>query len=154
MSTQKSYLSDEEYDFIYSRVPRICVDLLVKNPTGHILLTQRTIEPYVGHWHFPGGRIKFRESIEDAVKRIGKSELGVDLSDEISNGKVVIVGHCEFPEEYQKGQPRHSISIVHEVQLIKDVVLTAQDKYSFVLDIPEPVIPSQKDFLISRGYLK
>lgn len=149
-----TYLSDEDYDFIYSRVPRICVDLLVKNPSGHILLTQRTIEPYVGHWHFPGGRIKFRESIEDAIKRIGKTELGVDLTEEIHNGKVSMAGTCEFPDEYQKGQPRHSISIVHEVQLQKDVVLTAHDKYSFVLEIPDPMIPPQQEFLIQKGYIK
>jgi ADP-ribose pyrophosphatase YjhB (NUDIX family) len=145
----KTYLSDEDYDFIYSRVPRICVDLLVKNDKGQVLLTQRTIEPYINHWHFPGGRIKFRESIEDAAKRIAKGELGLNV-DSIGT----IVGTCQFPEEYQKGQPRHSISIVHEITLLSGIELNAQDKYQWFEVMPDPVIPPQKDFLIQNGYIK
>ena len=141
-----SYLTDEEYDFIYSRVPRICVDLLVKNSKGQVLLTKRTIEPYISHWHFPGGRIKFRESIHDAVKRIAKGELGIELSD---TGEVK--GYCEFPEEVQKEQPRHSLSIVHEI--IFDGDLNAQDTYQWLDQMPEPVIPPQKDFLIKNKYI-
>lgn len=143
-----TYLSDDDYDFIYSRVPRICVDLLVKNGKGEVLLTQRTIEPYLNHWHFPGGRIKFKESISDAVKRIAKGELGIEL-DNIGEVK----GTCEFPDEIQKEQQRHSISIVHEIVLPDDITLAAQDKYKWVSEIPEPTIPPQKDFLISNNIL-
>lgn len=148
MSNTVNYLSDEDYDFIYSRVPRICVDLLVKNSKRQILLTQRTIEPYLNHWHFPGGRIKFRESIETAVRRIAKGELGIELS---NIGKVV--GTCQFPEEYQKGQPRHSISIVHEILLPDVINLTTQDKYSWFDKIPNPTIPPQQQFLIQNKYV-
>ena len=143
-----TYLSDDDYDFIYSRVPRICVDLLVKNSKGQVLLTQRTIEPYLNHWHFPGGRIKFKESIQDAVKRIAKGELGIEL-DNIGT----VRGSCEFPDEIQKGQQRHSISIVHEIVLPDDITLSAQDKYKWVSEIPEPTIPPQKDFLIQNQIL-
>ena len=140
-----TYLSDEDYDFIYSRVPRICVDLLVTNSKGEVLLTQRTIEPYLNHWHLPGGRIKFKESISDAVKRIAKAEIGVEL-DNIGT----VAGTCEFPDEIQKEQERHSISIVHKIMLPDGVPLSAQDKYKWVLKIPEPTIPPQKQFLITQ----
>lgn len=143
-----SYLSDEEYNFIYSRVPRICVDLLVKNRKGEALLTQRTIEPYLNHWHFPGGRIRFKESIEDAVKRIAKGELGIEL-DNIG----IMIGTCQFPDEMQKEQERHSISIVHEIVLPDDITLSAQDKYKWCSEIPYPTIPPQALFLKSNNIL-
>ena len=143
-----TYLSDDDYDFIYSRVPRICVDLLLKNSKGEVLLTQRTIGPYLNHWHFPGGRIKFKESIEDAVKRIAKGELGLEL------GNIGTVrGTCQFPDEIQKEQERHSISMVHEIIISDDVTLSAQDKYKWCSEIPEPTIPPQKDFLTLNNIL-
>jgi len=145
-----NYLTDEEYDFIYSRSPRICVDLLIKNIHGSVLLTKRDIEPYKDHWHFPGGRIKFRESIESAVQRILKGELGI--------GKYTFatpIGVCEFLEEVQKGQDRHSISLVHEIYLLDDSVIkldnTTKD-FKFFEVLPSPIIPAQKDFLIKQGY--
>ena len=145
-----SYLSDEEYDFIYSRSPRICVDLLIKNSKNEVLLTKRDIEPYKDHWHFPGGRVKFRETLWDAIRRILKIELGYEalIFPEPS-------GVCEFLEEEQKGQPRHSISIVHQIQLPDDVVIkldhTAKE-VRFFAQLPEPVIPPQKEYLINQGY--
>lgn len=144
------YLSDHDYDFIYSKVPRICVDLLVRNSEKtKVLLTKRTIEPYVNHWHFPGGRIKFRETIIDSLKRIANAELGISLEEVSLNP----LGACEFLEEYQGGSPRHSISIVHELIIPEDTVFSAQDKYEWFLEIPELTIPPQKSFLTKFNIL-
>lgn len=140
------YLTDEEYDFIYSRSPRICVDLLIHNQDGAILLTKRDIEPYKDHWHFPGGRIKFRETVESAIKRIFKAELGHDLTDLGTQH----VGFCEFLEEVQKGQDRHSISMVHRIQVPDDFIPTLDKQakgFQFFNQLPHPIIPPQKDFL-------
>lgn len=145
-----SYLSDEDYDFIYSRVPRICVDLLIKNSKGEVLLTKRDIEPYKDHWHFPGGRIKFRETAQAAIKRILKGELGIEF-DVLPR----MVGFCQFLEEVQKGQDRHSISIVHEILIDEaEIKLDANAKeFKFFYAMPDPVIPPQKEFLSANGYL-
>lgn len=140
-----TYLTDEEYDFIYSRSPRVCVDLLITSSDGGTLLTKRDIEPYKDHWHFPGGRIKFRETIGAAIKRILKGELGQEI---IVPAKMV--GFCEFLEEVQKGQDRHSISIVHHIQIPDNISikLDGQAKeFKFFKELPAPIIPPQKEFL-------
>lgn len=147
------YLSDEDYDFIYSRAPRICIDLLVKNSKGEVLLTKRDIEPYKDHWHFPGGRVKFRETIAEAIRRIAKAELG----ETIQGDNFPKVGVCEFLEEEQKGQPRHSISIVHELVIFSSVEIELKldnqaKEYRFFNQMPEPIIPPQKEFLNKAGY--
>lgn len=144
------YLSDQDYDFIYSKVPRICVDLLVRNDSEtKVLLTKRTIEPYVNHWHFPGGRIKFRETISGALLRIAKAELGISLESKLAG----ISGVCEFLEEYQGVSPRHSVSIVFEIIIPEDTEFSAIDKYQWFSEMPDPVIPPQKDFLIQNNIL-
>jgi ADP-ribose pyrophosphatase YjhB (NUDIX family) len=151
MAQAQGYLSDEDYAFIYNRSPRICVDLVVRNKEGAILLTKRNIEPYKDHWHFPGGRIKFRETAEQAIKRILKGELGQD-----TNWDAKPLGFCEFLEEIQDGNERHSISLVHEIQLTDDIQvrIDSNSKDSdFFFEIPEPTIPPQKEFLIKHDLL-
>lgn len=144
------YLTDEEYDFIYSRSPRICVDLLIVNSKKEVLLTKRDIEPYKDHWHFPGGRIKFRERAEDAIKRIIKGELGINLTEDAP-----FIGFCQFLEEVQKGQDRHSISIVHLVKIPDDVVINLDKnakEVKFFSELPSPIIPPQHEFLLTQGW--
>lgn len=98
------WLSESDYNFIYSRAPRICVDLVIKNRKG-VYLTKRDVQPYKGKYHLPGGRVRFRESIETAIDRIARNEIG---------SPVVIkklLGFMEFPREMQEGNKRHSISL-------------------------------------------
>ena len=74
----KKILTDKEYKYIYSRVPRLCVDIIVKTPRG-IILTLRNIEPYKNFWHIPGGTVYYQETIESATRRIARKELGVEV---------------------------------------------------------------------------
>lgn len=104
-----SYLSEKDYNFIYSRVPRICVDLVIKTySTVHLI--QRDTQPYKGKWHLPGGRIRFRESIDKAIQRIAKDEIGINVKVEC------VLNVMEFTRETQQGNKRHSISIAFLVK--------------------------------------
>lgn len=71
-------LSDEEYQYIYSRVPRVNVEIVIKTENG-IVLTKRSIEPWKGYWHLPGGRVRLDETLENAVQRIALYEVGVNV---------------------------------------------------------------------------
>lgn len=71
-------LSKEEFDKIYQRVPRICVEVIVNTSQG-IILTKRLISPCVGMWHIPGGTVYFGEKLEEAANRIADDELGIDI---------------------------------------------------------------------------
>lgn len=143
--TNTTYLTDEDYNFIYSRVPRICVDLLIKNKLGEILLTKRDIEPYKNHWHLPGGRIKFRETVEEALHRIALAELGYHL-----NVNYRLIGSIQFLTEEQQGNPRHSISLVHLIEYNEFGKLTDG---AFFGQLPEPIIPEQKEFILNNHIL-
>ena len=72
-------LSAAEFKKFYSRVPRLCVEVIVKKSSG-VLLTKRLIRPWKGFWHFPGGTVRYGESLEQAVARIGRGEIGLKVS--------------------------------------------------------------------------
>lgn len=89
-------LTLEEFHEIYSKVPRLCVEVVIKSDKG-VLLSLRDIEPCKGLWHLPGGTVFFGEKLTDAVRRIAKRELGVD----VTNTK--LLGYIEYPGHYEKG---------------------------------------------------
>ncbi|MEK7526736.1 MAG: NUDIX domain-containing protein [Patescibacteria group bacterium] len=79
-----------EFISIYSRVPRLCLEVIIKTKEG-IVLSKRLIPPYIGYWHTPGGTLLYGEKIQDAIKRIAKEETGMDV-------KVVkFLGILEYP---------------------------------------------------------
>ncbi len=52
MKSNLKYLPFEEFQEIYSKVPRLCVEVVLRSDEG-IMLTKRTINPWKGMWHFP-----------------------------------------------------------------------------------------------------
>ncbi|MDE1848781.1 MAG: NUDIX hydrolase [Nanoarchaeota archaeon] len=56
------------------------VPAIIRNPNGEILLGKRKISSilYPGYWGLPGGLIEYGETVEQAIKRELKEEIGVD----------------------------------------------------------------------------
>lgn len=100
------YLPAEEFKSIYSRVPRLCVDLVVDTDDG-VLLTKREIEPGSGLWHLPGGTVLMGESLEAAARRVLENETGLTAKD------FELIGTIEFPED--DNAFRHAVSLVFQV---------------------------------------
>jgi colanic acid biosynthesis protein WcaH len=67
---------------IIKATPLVSVDLVIKNPSKKVLLGKRNNRPAKGYWFVPGGRIIKNETINQALKRISKVEVGLDLSTE------------------------------------------------------------------------
>jgi len=80
LKTKKKFnqCSKKQFDQFRNFFPFSCVDIILPIENA-ILLTKRTIPPYKGKWHFPGGIVRKNEKMTDAVKRIAKLELNVDV---------------------------------------------------------------------------
>lgn len=63
---------------IVKYVPIPSVDLLVF-AHGGVLLAKRKNSPAKGEWFVPGGRVHKGETLEEAVHRVGREELGVKI---------------------------------------------------------------------------
>lgn len=132
-------LSDEDWGFIYSRVPRLCVDaLLIRD--GKVLLGRRSVEPYKHQWNLPGGTVYRGETLEQALIRNVKQEVGFDV---LSFRPFDV---CEFASP-------HVVSLVFQVDDFSGEVLrgwqTSEIKWFDLSDIPADMVEPQKQLLVS-----
>lgn len=72
-------LPDEIFYLVGRLTPYVNIDLLIKIPNLGSVLTWRD-DPHTGSgWHIPGGIVRFREDIQERVRKVANLELGVEL---------------------------------------------------------------------------
>ena len=132
----------KEFKKIYSKVPRLCVEVILKTEQG-IALTKRDIPPAKGKWHIPGGTVLKGEMLEDTVKRVAKEELG-----EVIKIKKMI-GVIEYSYRVYFSQP---VGIAFLVCLDSDVKKNKNKltKYKLFKKIPNNIIKDQMRFIIKH----
>jgi len=91
------WLPKAEFDWIFSRVARLCVEVVIVTTAQEVLLARRDIPPNLGAWHIPGGTVLFGEPLVQAVKRVARDELGL----EVAVGE--LLGYIEYPSHYNNG---------------------------------------------------
>jgi ADP-ribose pyrophosphatase YjhB (NUDIX family) len=90
-------LPQEQFDWIFSRVPRLTVEVVIASSDRGVLLALRDFGPCQGLWHLPGGTVRFGEPVTEAVKRVARDELGLAV---IAG---VLLGYIEYPSHYDNG---------------------------------------------------
>lgn len=91
-------LTNAEFNRIYAKVPRLCVEVCIQMDGG-VVLTKRAIEPERGRWHIPGGTYLKGETLASAVRRIARAETGLDVE------VVRLLGVIEYNIEGYEAQP-------------------------------------------------
>ncbi len=95
--TVRGALPQKEFDWIFSRVPRLTVEVVIAVAGRGVLLSLRQIEPCKDMWHLPGGTVRFGEPLLDAVARVARAELGLT----VRPGE--LLGYIEYPSHYLNG---------------------------------------------------
>ena len=95
-SRPPGWLPKAQFDSIFSRVPRLCVEVVIVAPERGVLLLRRDIPPNVGAWHIPGGTVLFGEPLVQTVKRVARDELGL----EVAVGE--LLGYIEYPSHLER----------------------------------------------------
>ena len=111
---------------IYSQIVRLmpipCVDIIVENEQGRVLLVKRTDEPAKGEWWFPGGRVHYLETRVQAAVRKVREECGLEASRLRELGTYDVI--LEIPGDIS---PRHGITTLFQVRV--------GEQHDFTLDI-------------------
>jgi len=117
------YIPETIYTQIVHIMPIPCVDLLVEDENGKILLIKRANEPAKGYWWFPGGRIHYLESREQAAKRKLKEECGFSAFQIHEWGTYDVI--LDMPGSTN---PRHGVTTLYHVYVRQqgDVILDDQ----------------------------
>lgn len=143
-------LSPASYRYIYSRVPRVCVDVVIRKPGG-VLLSKRSILPRIGSWHLPGGRVYRHETLEHAAKRICREELGLRV-------KVLkVLGAVEYLHEPRApGFATHTVSTILLAQPVSGTLRGSRQarEISFFRSLPRKIIPEAGAFLLAHRLIR
>ena len=138
-------LSEQEFHEIYSKVPRLTVEVVIQSPLG-ILLTKRTGGPCSGLWHIPGGTVRFGEPLVAAVTRVASMELGL----EVEAGP--LLGYIEYPSHYLSGLDS-PVGIAFLCRVDVDLMADGTSGRGWFTAPPEPMHTEQVDFLTEHGLL-
>lgn len=127
----------------FKLVPRVAINLVIKNDKGEILLTKRAIPPMKGYWHIPGGFLEKGEGLLECVKRIATKEIGIDI-----NADVEQLGTFEDLDEDPRG---HIIDIMYGYKLKSNLPqrqTSESAEIKFFKNIPEKIGFNHKDYLL------
>lgn len=98
------------YREILKYIPIPCVDLLVTDPLGEILMVKRLNEPARDLWWFPGGRVYIQEARREAairklreecsltplrMRELGTFDLFIDVPDATRSHGITTLFHAE-----------------------------------------------------------
>lgn len=149
MNKSEHPLSQKEFDEIYSKVPRLTVEIIVQNSKQGVYLTKRAIEPCKGQWHLPGGTLRFGEPLLEAVRRIANRELGITVTE------ANLVGYIEYPSHYKNGLDS-PVGIAFEVTLSNQAIKTNKESADsgWFTKLPTPMHAEQDEFLLAHNYMQ
>jgi ADP-ribose pyrophosphatase YjhB (NUDIX family) len=141
-------LTDEEYRLIYSKVPRLAVDIVVRNRSGAVYLTKRAHDPCRGLWHIPGGTVRFGEFLQDAVRRIAERELSIEVIESKNCGVI------EYPSHFDHGLDSPIGLVFEAIRYAGTPRVNAEaSEGGWFSRLPGPMHADQDAFLLSRGYV-
>jgi colanic acid biosynthesis protein WcaH len=123
---RRGLVPGELYRRILAAVPIVCVDLMVIDVEGRLLLLKRRDEPAKGQWWFPGGRVHLGETRAEAASRKLSEECGLDPDQrtmtELITADVILSD--------ARGGLRHAVSTVFRVEVSKMVTPLRLDEHS------------------------
>lgn len=126
-------LGEEEYRSLVNWAPLVCVDVIIANPKGELLLGKRKRKPYQGEWFFIGGRVWKGETPKKAAVRQVVEETGIFLQESKLNFITVL---SRVYEEID----RHDIVLIYSAIVPSNVTLQVNEEHSeirFFKDLPE-----------------
>jgi ADP-ribose pyrophosphatase YjhB (NUDIX family) len=111
MNLGKGLIAEDLYRTIVAVVPLACVDLLVVDALGSVLLMRRRDEPARGQWWLPGGRVHFGETREQAALRKLREECGLrsDGASELLTADLLL--------EDGRGSRSHGVTTVFRIDV-------------------------------------
>jgi len=102
-------LDSQTFKTVVDSAPLVSIDLIAENG-GKILLGKRKNRPARGFFFTTGGRIYKNECIDDAIKRISKDELGIEID---ASPKFIGVFEHFYDDGVFEGVSTHYVNLAY-----------------------------------------
>ena len=147
---QEHGFGTELFHFSSTLAPVVNVDLLITDANNRVLLSWREDDYTESGWHVPGSCIRFQETLEEAIQRCARTELGAEV-EFAAEPKVYEFHWNSFrPTIADQRERAHFITLVYACRLPSDYVLDAHNQpegHAGYLqrfdDMPEGILPIQ-----------
>ena len=131
-------LDDATFKTIIDSTPLISIDILLKKG-GKVLLGKRVNKPAQGYFFSTGGRVNKNETIDNAMARIAKNELNIELFSSIPPRGVKFIpkfiGVFEhfYDDSIYKDVSTHYVNLAYEyeVEEVLDLPTEQHDEYQW-----------------------
>ncbi|KOP69657.1 DNA mismatch repair protein MutT [Lysinibacillus sp. FJAT-14745] len=118
------------------RLPKVGVGAVIIDESNKILLVLRKKAPEAGCWSLPGGKVDYMETIENAIIREIKEELGVDI--EITQ-LVCVTNHIIHLEDIHYVAPTFAARITNGEVQNREPHALEKVKWFSINEIPENI---------------
>ncbi|MER2493223.1 GDP-mannose mannosyl hydrolase [Catenovulum sediminis] len=119
------FLAKDTFKTVIASTPLISIDLVINNDKGEFLLGKRINKPAKGYWFVPGGRVYKNETLEQALTRVSKVELGACLELNCFNFQGVYQ-HFYQESVFESGISTHYVVLAYSATVSKVVLNTDQ----------------------------
>jgi ADP-ribose pyrophosphatase YjhB (NUDIX family) len=136
--------SYREFRSIYSRVPRLTVEVVIRTPEG-IVLTLRKKYGWKNQWHMPGATLLYGEKVQDAAVRVAREEAGLEVHVER------LLGLLHYPSEKKERGFGWAVGAIFLCSIVSGE-LKADDQASairFFRRLPRNIVKDQRAILES-----
>ena len=118
-------LDDTTFKAIIDSAPLISIDILLKKD-NKFLLGRRVNKPAQGYFFSTGGRINKNESIDNAMSRIAKNELNIELK---TTPKFIGVFEHFYDDSIYENISTHYVNLAYEYE-VKEITDLPTEQHS------------------------
>lgn len=121
------FLADADFKNVIKHSAMFSIDLVITNESK-VLLGRRLNRPAKGFWFVPGGRVRKGELLDAAFRRIGLSEVGVEL--DCSERRFLgVFEHFYEDSVYGDCVSTHYIAYGNQVEMSVDLNTLPKDQH-------------------------
>jgi colanic acid biosynthesis protein WcaH len=111
------YLSRKDFTVAVSNLPLVSIDLCIISPQKKMLFVKRNCPPARDFYFTPGGRIRKNETIEDAMNRIAREEVGLGSLYDLKPSLMGAWDHFYPDSAFDPKVSTHYVNLPHVVHL-------------------------------------
>ena len=143
-------LDDQTFETVINSTPLISIDLLVKKD-NKILLGKRINKPAQGYLFSIGGRVYKNETIDNAMMRIAKNELNIELK--LTPRFIGVFEHFYDDSIYQDVST-HYVNLAYEIEIEETLNLPTEQHNEYQWLTIDELLKSKQVHKYVKDYFK